>query len=108
MDFEEATHLIIINFDYQITICEILEEDVYFDEIEFKKCQVFVNRYLRYFINEKRVAQAQLFAYDNRLNRIMNIKEKGLNSTQVDKLRKCYGKGAMEIDRPSWYIILVR
>lgn len=66
--------MVIVNFDDTITICEIVEDDVYFDEVEVKRCPVFINRYLRYYINEKRVAQAQLFNFQGRINRITKSK----------------------------------
>lgn len=100
--------MVIENFDETLTFCKIEEDDVFFDDTDVKQYKVFLNRYLRYYINDKLVAQAQLFDYNGRIKRITTTKEKGLNERQVEDLRRSYGKGAMEIERPHWYIILVK
>ena len=60
----------IINYDEEITICELFEENVFFDETNAKKCHYFVNRYMRYVIDEKKVVRTQLFDTKARLHRI--------------------------------------
>jgi hypothetical protein len=106
--YEECTHVVIINFDELITICRVEEGEVYLNEVDVKTCKTFVNRYLRYYIDDKRVAKAQLFDFQGRIRRITTAKDRGLTQRQVEELRKCYGKGAMEIEKPHWYVILIK
>jgi hypothetical protein len=105
--YAESTHVAIINFDEVMTICKIEEEEIHFSEENSQRMKVFTNRYLKFVINEG-VAEALVFDGKSRIMRITSSKDvNGLNDSEVSKLRNCYGQGAMEIERPTWYFILL-
>ncbi len=61
-----------MNEDEDFSICLITEEVVMLDEAHKIKCRVFINRYLKYFIDEEGNMRANLFDYRSRITNIVN------------------------------------
>jgi hypothetical protein len=61
----------VINYDEELSLCEITQDEVYFNETDKINCRVFSNRYMKYIINEGPVVEAQLFDFKSRTKNIM-------------------------------------
>jgi hypothetical protein len=80
---EQATHVSVVNYDEELSICSVVEDRIYFNETEGISCKVFSNRYMKYIIKENAHVEAQLFDFKTRTKNIMTLEEKGLNLNQV-------------------------
>jgi hypothetical protein len=68
---DAATHVAVTNYDEELSICEIVDDTIYFNETVGVPCKVFNNRYMKYIINGDSI-NAQLFDFKTRTKNIMS------------------------------------
>jgi hypothetical protein len=78
-----ATHVAVVNYDEELSLCEIVDDTVFFNETQGVPCKVFSNRYMKYIIKEGELVEAQLFDLKTRTRNIMSQQKQGLSNQQV-------------------------
>lgn len=63
---------------------------------------------MKYTIADGKSVRAQLFDAKKRTRNVMSSEHKGLIASQIEELRRCYGKGTMIIEQPSPLIMLAK
>jgi hypothetical protein len=62
----------VVNYDEELSISEIVDDTVYFNETEGVTCKIFSNRYMKYIIKDNELVEAQLFDFKTRTKNIMS------------------------------------
>ncbi len=110
-DPSKASHFWILNYDDQVAIQE--KKNFTYYETEDKPLDTigFKNRYVKYYVDRSGTVKPVLYDVDSKIMQVIKEQQrsgyKGISFNTASDLTQCYGVGAMVLEKPSLFNLLI-